>query len=778
MKIPSVKKILVWAFLLQATSVPGGRAAVGHTQDVLETPFLRLQVFPALGHFEILDKQSGVTWKSNPVQARFGELRFKIGYQTQTAELKEGVLSTLPDGLQLEFYPSAADTGSWIRLNFECPGNGRTIEISYQASRALKIEAVRLLDQALWTSDDEQGFIVVPVREGLYIPADSGLTFRRDFDTSAYEGCHMNMLGVGKQGSAALIAWDDPYVAAEIRSTLPEDRQPAHQLLAPSLILRQSARRCRLEFLGHGDFGAIAGAYREWVQSRGDLITWDEKLRENPARNALFGAINFKLWSVLSRRMNEAGTREESVRLNWTFDEAAQVAEHLKRDLKLDHVLFTVGGWIHRGYDNQHPDIMPAAPECGGNEGLADCSARVQALGYLFCLHDNYQDMYRDAPSWDPDFLMRRPDGSLATGGRWAGGRAYLTCSRKAVELARRPQNLPAVKSLINPNAYFIDTTYAAGLMECFAPEHPLTRRDDMTWKKALSDYARETFGIFGSECGREWAIPNSDFFEGMSGVSGRAYHDADLEKSLGATEVPLFEMVYRDCIAIYGKYGYDYSRAAEYVLRHISLGRPLNYHNVPAHLYWKESGRRTRAQEEATAPSEPNPGLFVRADGGWAEGRCPFDRFLKNTYEILSPLYESTAQMILTRFDFLTPDRRVTRTVFESGPKKVTVLVNMSPAVYVGRSQSGEMIRLAPYGFLVEAPRFLAFHALDWNGLTYEAGPLFTVRSLDGHPLDSSSRIYVYHGFGDNRLRWRNRVVTVDKELVLEGTQQAQPKE
>ena len=79
-----------------------------------------------------------------------------------------------------------------------------------------------------------------------------------------------------------------------------------------------------------------------------------------------------------------------------------------------------MGGWIRRGYDNQHPDILPAAPECGGNEAFADCARRVRRLGYLFCLHDNYQDMYRDAPSWDENFLMKNPDGSLTRGGHWA----------------------------------------------------------------------------------------------------------------------------------------------------------------------------------------------------------------------------------------------------------------------------------------------------------------------------------------------------------------------
>src|ERR1043165_3101796 len=72
-------------------------------------------------------------------------------------------------------------------------------------------------------------------------------------------------------------------------------------------------------------------------------------------------------------RMSEDSTKEERVRVNWTFDEAAQVAEHLKNDLKLDKVLFIMGGWIHRGYDNQHPDILPSAPECGGEIGRASC---------------------------------------------------------------------------------------------------------------------------------------------------------------------------------------------------------------------------------------------------------------------------------------------------------------------------------------------------------------------------------------------------------------------
>ncbi|MCX7827236.1 MAG: hypothetical protein N2689_17035, partial [Verrucomicrobiae bacterium] len=152
---------------------------------------------------------------------------------------------------------------------------------------------------------------------------------------------------------------------------------------------------------------------------------------------------------------------------------------------------------------------------------------------------------------------------------------------------------------LFAPQAYFIDTTYAVGPQECFDPKHPLNYGDDIRWKQRLSDYARKVFGLFGSECGREWAIPHSDFFEGLSGVSGRYFHNLD-PAALGATVVPLFEMVYHDCEVVFGKYGYQPDSAAEYVAHHALCGRTLNYHSFPNHLYWKEPTKQTVAQVQA----------------------------------------------------------------------------------------------------------------------------------------------------------------------------------
>ena len=224
-----------------------------------------------------------------------------------------------------------------------------------------------------------------------------------------------------------------------------------------------------------------------------------------------------------------------------TFAELSQVAQHWNDVLGFDRALMTLGGWIRMGFDNQYPDILPASPEAGGNEGLAALSTQVRDYGWLFGLHDNYQDMYDDAPSFDTKYLMYNKDGRPQTGGVWAGGTPYLMASDKAMEFAYR--NLPQVKELFSPNSYFIDTTFNVPLAVSYAP-NVLSRSEDMHWKQTLAGYAQDTFGVFGSEGGVEWAVPYGDYFEGILSKKTQA--------EPGSHIVPLMELVYGDCVALY----------------------------------------------------------------------------------------------------------------------------------------------------------------------------------------------------------------------------------
>jgi hypothetical protein len=739
-------------------------AAAGRGQTAaaaIDTPAYRFEVSSG-GSYRLTDKAAGVTWSS--AAGRFGQISVVVDGKSVRYPLGAFAAGGARNARTLTFHPIPNRPDEWVRIAASVAAAGRdnrSLDLSYEASPGLKIADIGLLDETFAIDASDKGYVVVPVREGLLIPSDSGVAFNHRFGTSDYEGCHMNMIGLVKRGAAMLVTWSDPYLAIEVKSAL-----DGGQRLATSAVLKNSAKSLRVTALGKGDYNSIAAAYRQVARANGLLVTWDRKIRENPERAKYLGASNVKLWQALQRRMSEDSTAETSVRVNWTFDEVAQVAEHLQNDLKLDKVLFGLGGWTKRGYDNQHPDILPTAPEAGGDAAFADCARRIMKLGYLFSPHDNYQDMYHDSPSFNEDFIMKNADGSLVRGGVWNGGRAYVTCSRKALDLAERPQNLPAVKTLSGANAYFIDTTYAAGLYECFDPAHPLTKADDIKWKSAISDYARGVFGSFGSEDGREWAIPHADYFEGITGVSGAPFAAANLLAETGGAAIPLFELVYHDAIAAYGKYGYNANRAAEYTLEHMILGRALNYHSVPDHLYWKGA-----ATGEPPAPPSgaKDPALFVRAENGWAQGMHAYDRFMKNTHEVLSPLNELTGKMPMTRHEFLTADRKAQRSVFSDGKQTVEVVVNMGDADLKWQSKLGGAIELPPYGFLVESPDFVAFRARNWNGRGYAAIPLFTLRSLDGKPLAQSRRIEVFHGFGDAELKMRGGVKTVVREAALE---------
>ena len=78
----------------------------------------------------------------------------------------------------------------------------------------------------------------------------------------------------------------------------------------------------------------------------------------------------------------------------------------------IKRVFMIVHDWQNAGYDRQLPDILPAQTAKGGDAGLLDLSNTVRGSGGLFGVHENYTDLYPDAPSWDPNRVARNPDNS------------------------------------------------------------------------------------------------------------------------------------------------------------------------------------------------------------------------------------------------------------------------------------------------------------------------------------------------------------------------------
>jgi hypothetical protein len=567
-----------------------------------------LHVARATGTWEIIDKRTGELWGSNPLAEGCGEVTLRSEDRTVTLPLDQADGLDAGDRaltLRYELQPGPGDPVE-VRVKMERLENPDRVRVSYEAGNTDEWQATgaTLLQNALTVTSSEGGYLAVPHRLGILLRADGGLPEIRTFRAySNAESYSMAFVGAVKNGSAIFAAWDDPYTLLQTTGAwVDQPLIPGTHALSASLQLRNSGRAFSLYPLGKGGYVEVARAYREVARQRGLVRTWADKRGSSPTVEQMWGAVDMKPF-VFVRTV--AGTQwnrgaEDQVSVGYTFEEAAQVAEHFRKDLGIERAMFVLAGWIRRGYDNQHPDILPAAPECGGNDGLADCAERVRACGYLFGLHDNYQDMYKDAPSWDESYVMKHSDGSLFAGGVWAGGQAYLTCSRKALELAKRPQNLNEIRRLFHPTIYFVDTTFAAPPFECFDPVHPLSLSDDIHWKAELARYARSVMGLFGSEEGQEWAVPDADYFEGiMSHKVGDG----------GQQVVPLFELVYGDCTNLYTHQG-DRADAGrgKYILDHILYAECPVYH-FGQHLYYQAAqpeGQPLKPSVEAVRQTGP----------------------------------------------------------------------------------------------------------------------------------------------------------------------------
>ncbi|MGC9329218.1 MAG: DUF5696 domain-containing protein, partial [Candidatus Hinthialibacter sp.] len=502
-------------------------------------------------------------------------------------------------------------------------------------------------------------------------------------------GLHIPMAAMLREKSNALLSWNMPDISVHLNSLRQMDENyPGVKQMSLDL---QSSEPSGEFFLRVGEGNSYVNAakgYREMARKDGLLVNLDQKARQNREVKKLWGAAEFKPF-VCIRFLKEDGSADERVVNSYTEEDCIELARHLHDDLNLDKVLFVLAGWIHRGYDNQHPDILPAAPEIGGNEGVAKISELVRSYGYLFGLHDNYQDMYEDAPSWNEDMLIVEQDGRPKRGGVWAGGQAWLIASDQGLELARR--NLPEVKKLFSPNAYFIDTTYAAPLYESFKSGDSMTRLDDLQFKRELSRYAASLFGVHGSETGYAFGVPVSHYFEGILSAHGFI---KDFPNP-GAEEIPLFPLIFHDCVAMYTHQG---DRAglgdARKILQHLALGE-MPLYQIPPHQYW-------RKEMEEPDLNDPNY-CFARVNSGWGAGKHPLDRFIKNTYEFLSPFAEAVAAIPMTDHQFLRDDRSVEMSRFG---EHWQVIVNYGPGDY----QFAQTL-LPPMGFIVLGPDFLAQH-------------------------------------------------------------------
>ena len=254
--------------------------------------------------------------------------------------------------------------------------------------------------------------------------------------------------------------------------------------------------------------------------------------------------------------------------------------------------------------------------------------------------------------AWPEDVALE-PDGKPTRG--WAvkekDGQWYpcaVLCDRRAVDYARK--RVPADLATHPYRCRFIDTTTAAPWNECYSPDHPMTRSESRKFKMDLLGYMSKDAGLVtGSETGHDAAVPVVHYFEGMLSLSlphprrrprhGRVLTDAPEQVAKFQTghayRLPLWELVYHDCVVAHWYWG-DYNNKITSLWDRRDLWNAL--YGTPPML------------------------MFDRRQ--WEDHR---DRFVQS-YRAATPVARATGYAEMTTHRRLTADRAVQQSTFANG--------------------------------------------------------------------------------------------------------------
>lgn len=538
---------------------------------------------------------------------------------------------------------------------------------------------------------EQDGYIAIPHKQGTIIPArldDGFMRFRHNTwrnmtninCTLQFESASLNMTWFGahlNESSVMCYVPDAADCTLHVIGNAVMDKQgdavnsrqgdlPGERYSSLSPIWDAShgklsyKREMHLILVDNGYVG-MCKQYRAFVKASGRFVSLQEKIAQNPLVEGMVGAPDLKIYIYTNRR-NETRLCSWSEpildgyeRVHTTFDQVSDIVDDMQ-EMGIEHALVLLGGWNRAGYDREHIDMWPPAEKAGGVEALRRASEHATAAGYVFSLHDNYQDIYPDSPSYDERFVMKHPDGSIKLGGIWDGGLCRLVCSSQAEMLAEPV--LRAVKENTAVNSYYLDTTTSAPIYECYDTDHPITRKEDRQYKSSLLQLLINQGFVIGAEAGVDWAVPLCTFFEGMPGAA--VGQNSGVESTGFGLMVPLFNLVYHDAVVCYWQHGQPFGREdhVNHVLHDLLSAQPSSWSFV--YDQWQD-----------------------------------LKPLISQCYELLGRLHGRLAHSEMVGHAFLSPTFEVHRTTFDNGTE---IIVNFGICSF---EYGG--VRIPPKGFLLQ---------------------------------------------------------------------------
>lgn len=419
------------------------------------------------------------------------------------------------------------------------------------------IEDPLLINEVRWPGymefdqKKESHYTLLNEQQGLLIPNTwpeelKGISFDGHMCTA---GSYMPWFGQVKEGAGYIAICEQPWNAGYYANH-PANGPYTHVGIRfyPSLGKIDFRRTMCYSFLNDCDYNTLCKVYRQYVKEQGTFRSLKEKAIVAPVEK-LIGSV-FVHAGIKTEVQPDSNFFDpnEPDKNNRTvpFEQRTEEIRHYHDDLGIKKLYLHLDGWAQPGYDNQHPDYLPACEEAGGWEKMKELTDTIHNYNYTFGIHDQYRDYYFAAKTFDKNFGTRKADGTYPEHANWAGGHQTYLCATQAPYYVKRNFS-EIIKQQIDLDCAYLDVFTCNEGDECSHPWHRMTRKECFDYRGQCFSYLLSKGILPSSEEVTDWSIPSLVFCH-------YAPYDFMMRKP-GSPKyglpVPLFNLVYHDCVII-----------------------------------------------------------------------------------------------------------------------------------------------------------------------------------------------------------------------------------
>ncbi|MBD0404339.1 hypothetical protein [Flammeovirga sp. EKP202] len=661
-------RLLMVLFLSIGTFFTYANPINNAAQTVIENNKIKVTVDEKTGSFTVLEKTTNHLWEADPWVKAAGLLTIKNQGKLENLNIstskKIDVEQIGNDRVKLSFVNPVFEDGKiaqGVSINTELRLKDGILEVEVMSVEKgeYNVTELRYPTRAFSLETDvDKGAAVIPQKQGVicpsYISPMNGGSFCM-WDDATYYRKTSGKLPLFNNGIGLTMPWWGTHtektavvgiVDVSARPDMFYNINNNGQYLFNSKgvmspykriafldpvwkINRENERKMiSYEFIPNGNHVDMAKAYRKEAIKDGYFVSLKDKAKRDPNVNKLQGAIYMGVYGGYPHYVEMPG-------MAFTFKELQDIIKTTHDELGVDNAFFHAWGV----FSNFVPNCWPINENLGGVKGLKKAVDLTKKYGYLYSSYHAYSATLENDPEFNTDLFARDKEGKLRnTGSRWAN-----IDQNKQLGLAQK--SLHKEIAALELEADITDISFAT-----FPDE-------DNTGLFNLAKYIDSLNLVNGTEHGQQQFIPYFDMFEGLTYLP-----NPNLVQF--SHRAPLFNLVYHDAIAIFGK-----------------IQDPDNQISINGDFRVK-SLRNILFGMGTTIFFSP-----YEFDG--------MKEMIRIANQVVSPVNRETFFAELTNHEYISDDFKLQRSNFSSGTE---VIVNLGPVKQA--TKEGEVI--PGYGYKV----------------------------------------------------------------------------